>query len=125
MWDGFNKRKFPRVNLRCEVNIETQSHPSALATVTENLGIGGVCVLLDQSLERFTPCHLRLELGENAAPIECDGKIVWIVKTRPTKAHKNRYDTGIEFTNIEPDSAELIRKFIEQFLQKKPSSSPA
>ena len=69
MWDGFNKRKFPRLSVRCDVFLNLKGPSSAISTVTENLGVGGVCVVLDDAFERFEPCKVRLTLEDQKKPI--------------------------------------------------------
>ena len=119
MWDGFNKRKFPRVNLRCEIIILPGTQTAPLSTVTENLGTGGVCVILEEPLERFSQCRVRLELEETQPAIECLGRVVWSVSTKDLGGRKNRFDTGIEFLNPDPAATEAIRQFIEKHPEKK------
>ena len=118
MWDGFNQRKFPRINLQCEVLIQAEELAAPLSTRTENLGAGGVCVILDKSLERFSKCRIRLHLDEKTPVIDCAGKIVWTVPTQSLKSLKKRFDTGIEFVDLEPAGAHRIREFIEVYTQK-------
>lgn len=118
MWDGFNKRKFPRLNLRCEITVHSDHYPSPIPTTTENLGSGGVCVILNKPLERFSKCRLRLELDEKSEDIECEGKVVWTVATGGMKSSKSRFDTGIEFEGLDQTSADRIRKFILSKAQK-------
>ena len=114
MWDGFNKRKFPRVNLQCEITIHPDAEPAVpIAATTENLGIGGVCVILDQPLDRFANCRVRLSLNETLPGVDCFGRIVWMVPTKTPLARENRFDTGIEFLNLDPESANAIRQFLE------------
>lgn len=119
MWDGFNKRKFPRLALRCEVTVLTDDLPQkSVLTLTENLGIGGVCVILDKALDRFSSCSLKLELDENQPPIDCKGKIMWVVPTQGGK----RFDTGIEFSGLDPETQARVQKFVEAQVKKSPQS---
>ncbi len=113
MWDGFNKRKFPRLNLRCEIVLRNQSGAQVLQAQTENLGAGGLCLLLDRALERFSTLTLRLELDKNLPWIECQGKVIWIVPSRGIGAKKDTFDTGIEFLGLEPAEEDLIRSYVE------------
>ena len=113
MWDGFNKRKFPRLNLRCELTLRNSAGTQVLQTQTENLGAGGLCMILDRSLERFSSLSLRLELDQNLPWIECEGKVVWIVPSREVGARRENYDTGIEFVGLEPAEEDLIRSYVE------------
>ena len=117
MWDGFDQRKFPRLNLRCEIDILSDPQSSPIHTTTENIGIGGVCVILDKSLDRFSKCRIRLDLNKKNE-LDCDGKVVWIVPTRDSKSSKRRYDTGIEFAGLEPEQMNKLRQYIEKTLPK-------
>ena len=118
MWDGFNKRKFPRLNLRCELILRNQTAGNQiLRTQTENVGAGGVCVLLDKPLERFSILSIRLELDSNLPWIECLGKIIWSVPSRETTTKKENYDAGIEFQNLQPAQQDLLRHYVASRLE--------
>ena len=120
MWDGFNHRKFPRINLRCEIQIQPDTLTKSILTVTQNVGAGGVRVILDRPLQRFSKCRIRLHLKEKTSPIDCSGKIVWTVPTREMKSTKKKFDTGIEFLDMEPSNSRKIREFLDDFTQKTP-----
>ena len=114
MWDGFNKRKFPRLHLACEVVIHPQGKERAVKTTTENVGMGGVCVMLDEPLERFDRCKVSLELKDGEPPVQCTGKSVWIIPNREFKAVTKTYDTGIEFLDLDDFSRQRLRSFLKQ-----------
>lgn len=118
MWDGFDKRKFPRLNLQCEILIQSDKQPQPLKTTTENVGRGGVAVILHRPLERFSRCHLRLELDAKDSKVEGAGRVVWSVPTSDAKGAKKRFDTGIEFTNLGPAEQERLHKFLDARPQK-------
>ncbi len=119
MWDGFNKRKFPRLNIHCEIKLLSESQKTPIRADTENMGVGGVCVILERCLERFSKCRITLDLKEKE--ISCDAKVVWIVPTREAKTSKKRFDTGIEFVDLSPAETAVIRSYVEKEVQK-PSS---
>lgn len=112
MWDGFNKRKFPRLSLRCEIVLRNQSGVQVVQAQTDNLGAGGLCLILDRALERFSTLSLRLELDKNLPWIECQGKVIWIVASREIGEKKDSFDTGIEFLGLEPAEEDLIRSYV-------------
>lgn len=114
MWDGFNKRKFPRVHLSCEVVIHPQGKEKALKTWTENVGMGGVCVMLSEPLERFDHCKVSLELKDDEPPVYCTGRSVWVIPSHDFKSSKTAYDTGIEFTDLD----EFARRRLYAFLKR-------
>ncbi|MBI3314281.1 MAG: PilZ domain-containing protein [Candidatus Omnitrophica bacterium] len=118
MWDGFDKRKFPRLNLQCEILIQSDKEAQPLKTITENVGKGGVAVILDRPLERFSRCHIRLELDPSVSKMEGDGRVVWAVPTSEGRGAKKRFDIGIEFTNLDPVEQEKLRKFLDASIKQ-------
>lgn len=114
MWDGFNKRKFPRLDLRCELTLKNQqSGAEVLRTHTQNVGAGGLCIHLDHPLERFSMVSLRLELDPDLPWVECLGKVVWSVPSQEAATQKHYFDTGIEFAGLEAAHQDLIRRYVE------------
>jgi hypothetical protein len=113
MWDGFNKRKFPRLNIHCEIDILSDDQKSPIHANTENIGVGGVCVILDKALERFSKCRVKLDFSEKHE-MDCEAKVVWIVPTREAKSTKKRFDTGLEFVGLEADQLAILRSFIQK-----------
>lgn len=113
MWDGFDKRKFPRINLRCELVLRNAPDGETIRTQTENVGAGGICVFLDRPLERFSVHSLRLEVDPSLPWIECLGKAVWVVPSRDLVKKGERYDTGIEFVELEAGQQELLRCYVD------------
>lgn len=93
--------------------MRSQGGSQILQAQTENLGAGGLCLILDRALERFSTISLRLELDKNLPWIECQGKVIWIVPSRGIGAKKETYDTGIEFLGLEPAEEDLIRSYVE------------
>lgn len=118
MWDGFNKRKFPRLALRCELSL-TDQIPSGkvIRTQTQNVGAGGVCVILEQAIDRLSVLSLRLEIDPHLPWIQCLGKVMWSVPSRDVATKKQTFDTGIEFLDLQPAEQELIRHYVAARLE--------
>ena len=51
MWQGIDQRRFPRAKYKCTVTIRQAGEPTVISTVTENVGLGGVCILLEKGLD--------------------------------------------------------------------------
>jgi len=115
MWDGFNQRKFPRLNLECEISIAA-GEGKTITGRTENVGIGGVCLIQSCALDRFSSCHIRLVLTKEESPLECDARVVWNIARKDPSAKETLYDTGIEFVNLPPAESARMKKFIEERL---------
>jgi hypothetical protein len=108
-WDGIDRRKFPRVAYPCLIKVRhEQDGLSALLTHTENIGIGGFCVILKNPIKLFTPIELEIDLLDTQDHVVCKGKVVWSVQRHSKEAKKPMFfDIGIEF--VEMSDADLLR----------------
>jgi c-di-GMP-binding flagellar brake protein YcgR len=122
MWDGINRRKFPRANYKCLISIRKRLTSKVISTRTENIGAGGICVMLKEDLGLFQGVDIELFISEgNNPPIKCGGTVVWVVKKAQPKKGEHLFDTGIEFIDIRPEDRERITEVVEDILkgQKK------
>ena len=120
-WDGINRRKFPRVNYPCLVVIRNEGTlgKDVVLTHTENVGIGGVCVILKQSAKMFSPVELELDLLDMGNHIKCNGKVVWNIQRSSGIAKKPLfYDVGIEFDDITVEDQERLMKIVRQLVKE-------
>lgn len=116
MWEGADRRKFPRANYPCLVIIrKNHQEPEAMLTHTENVGIGGICVILKRSLGLFIPIELEIDLMDIHPHIKCEGKIVWSVRRKETEDKKpSFFDTGIEFARLTDHDRQRIAVVVER-----------
>ena len=119
MWDGINRRKFPRANYKCLIGIKKRLTAKTISTHTENIGAGGICVLIKEDLGLFQGVDVELFLDETRPPIKCGGTVVWVVKKSSSKKGGTLYDTGIEFIDIRPEDREKISEIVEDILEKQ------
>ncbi|MGB2601290.1 MAG: PilZ domain-containing protein [Candidatus Omnitrophota bacterium] len=120
MWDGINQRRFPRVSYRCLILVSKDGREEVIETFTENIGAGGICVVLDREFKLFENVAMEIFLGEEKEPINCQGTIVWVVKRHPTTdAEKVEYDTGVEFRDISDEDIKKVTKLVEDILKAK------
>ncbi len=116
MWQGMNRRRFPRANYKCIITLRNfEGAPKIITTNTENIGIGGICVVLKNGVELFRNVKLELFLDNYSPPIKCDGIVVWVVKrTDPAKKETGEYDIGVEFSNINDNDKGRIGDLVEK-----------
>ena len=112
-WSGLDQRTFPRLSARCDIAIHDRQFGAGLKAKTQNVGAGGVCVILDQGLEKLSQVRLRLTLVESEEPLECDGRVVWMVRSKEPASGKVSFDTGIEFLNLTSQNQTRINQFIQ------------
>lgn len=118
LWDGFNKRKFARLHLTCQVAIQPLLKPKAFTASTEDVGLGGVSVMLPEPLERFDRCKISLELKDGEPPVQCTGRSVWVIPSQDRKSAKRNFDTGFEFLDMDEFSRKRLQAFITPPLKK-------
>lgn len=118
MWNGINRRKFPRASYKCLITIKKRLTAKTISTHTENIGAGGICVMIKEDLGLFQGVDLELFLDDTRPPIKCGGTVVWVVKKSGTKQKASYiYDTGIEFIDVRPEDRDRISETVEDILK--------
>ena len=120
IWEGINKRKFPRVSYKCLIRVSAEGVEEVIETFTENIGSGGICVVLEQRLGLFEKVEMNIFIEEGVPAIECRGTIVWVVgRQHSSKFEIDLYDTGIEFQDIKPEDRKRISTLVEDILESE------
>jgi len=111
-WEGSERRVFVRAQLPCRIVVRTpQEHE--IAAQTQNIGAGGVCVLLYEQLEISSVVGLQVFLDKS--PICCKGRVVWVV-SQEAGASAAMFDTGIEFYQIDENDRLMLGEFIKAII---------
>ena len=126
-WDGLNRRKFPRANYPCLIIIRhNHAGPEAMLTHTENIGIGGVCIILKRGIKLFTPVELEIDLLDTTTHIKCEGKVVWSVQRRNSEDKKpSFYDTGVEFINVNMKDQQRVNEVVNRLMKLDLETPPS
>ncbi|MBD3425955.1 MAG: hypothetical protein GF409_01835 [Candidatus Omnitrophica bacterium] len=120
MWDGIDQRRFPRISYKCRIRFSRGGKEELIETFTENIGAGGICVVLEKEFKLFENVSMEIYLQEDKEPFRCGGTVVWVVKRHPTTGEeKPRYDMGIEFTDISEKDRLRISRMVEDILRAK------
>jgi hypothetical protein len=119
-WEGLNRRKFPRASYPCMITICKDSQEKAsILTHTENIGVGGSCIILKMGLKMFSPVDVEIDLLDMDDHIKGKGKIVWSVRRRSdATANPLSYDTGIEFVDFVEKDIKRIGELIKKIANK-------
>lgn len=119
MWSGINRRKFPRADYKCTITIKSLGEiPRIISTRTENIGMGGICVILKDNIDLFKNVELEVLLEDGSPPIRCRGSVVWVVKKGEAKHKITGFDTGIEFTDIKDADQKRIGVIVDRILAR-------
>ena len=113
IWQGIDRRRFPRADYPCKVVVLRNDFKKTFSTHTENIGTGGICVILSKELPKFCPVEILLYLKDGGTPIESNGRIIWVVK------REFNFDTGIEFIEIKEADRLRIEKLVQECIRKQ------
>ncbi len=109
---GRERRRFKRAVYPCNIYILT-APLHVIKSQTENIGAGGVRVIIDERIPISSKVGIKLYLSER--PIECKGRIVWVVENKDND-HKGCFDTGIEFYQISDEDQKTIDIFVKSLV---------
>ncbi|KPK96658.1 MAG: hypothetical protein AMJ95_12940 [Omnitrophica WOR_2 bacterium SM23_72] len=115
---AIEKRKFPRVNINCKISTAYGDRLLVLESHTENLGEGGIRVILAQRLSVTTAVDLDLFLPGDETPIRCKGEVVWANEMKPQGVNPRLYDTGIKFIEISEQNKNTIRQLVHSLVEE-------
>lgn len=119
-WEGLNRRKFPRIIYPCMIKIALKDGENdIMLTHTENIGVGGVCIIVKREVKLFSPLSLEIDLLDIDDHIHAQGKVVWVVRRKGIEEVKPLfYDVGIEFTEISDNDRNHLSQAIDQMLSR-------
>ena len=115
------KRKFPRANVVCKISTIFAERVLVFNAHTENIGEGGIRVILDEKLHVPTDVALELFLEGRNCPIVCKGEITWVKNINPIEIGPPLYDTGISFQDIAIDDRKVIQDLVTGILARDKS----
>jgi Tfp pilus assembly protein PilZ len=94
---------------------EEENQRETFLTHTENVGIGGVCVICHQRLKMFSPVSLEIDLLDMEEHVRCKGKIMWVVQRKDMDPGKpTSFDIGVEFQDIKDDDQRRVSKIVQR-----------
>ena len=120
-WDGLNRRKFPRAKYPCLVVLKSAKHKpeEKYLAHTENIGAGGLCVIVKESVKMFSEVEIELDLMDLEEHVRCKGKVVWNVQRTGEESTKPLfYDIGIEFYGLSEAEKARIEKVVGLIVEK-------
>ncbi|MFH1799120.1 MAG: PilZ domain-containing protein [Candidatus Omnitrophota bacterium] len=114
VWEGMDERRFPRVKYTCLIKVHGEDQEKPIEAFTENIGTGGVCVIVEKEFKLFEGISLEIALGDGGDIILCKGTIVWVVKKHCVKKlEKNTYDVGVEFLDILKEDKQRVANLVQ------------
>ncbi len=120
MWDGVDRRIFPRAHYPCLITIRKNfPPPQATLTNTEDISVGGVRIIIGKRIELMTEIDLEIDLKDTLPTIILRGTVSWVKEAPPGRKGKPpRYDTGIKFITLKNEYRRRIQHVVEHLLGK-------
>ena len=119
-WEGLNRRRFPRIIYPCLIKIVCRDgQEETVLTHTENIGVGGICVILRRDIKLFSPVGVEIDLIDLTDHLGARGKVVWVARRKAIEPVKPLfYDVGIEFSEISDQHRATLSSTIDQMIKK-------
>ncbi|MDO8675956.1 MAG: PilZ domain-containing protein [Candidatus Omnitrophota bacterium] len=120
-WDGFNRRRFPRLLYPCLVKVTTShgAEQNAFLTHTENIGVGGICIIAKREIPLLAPVQIEVDLLEEADHLFARGRVAWIVQRKALESVKPLfYDIGIGFEGLAAKDKARLEATVARFIKK-------
>lgn len=118
IWDGRNRRKFPRVLFPCLIKL-CEDDKGAMLTHSENLSVGGVRVILKNSVSMGASIDVEIDLMDTGEHLRCKGKVVWSELRKSAEEVKpGFFDIGIEFLDVNEGDQKRLDVIINHHLKQ-------
>ena len=120
-WDGSNRRQFPRIMYPCLVKLTAGdgAQHDAFLTHTENIGVGGISVIVKKEIPLSASVQVEVDLLDNIEHLSAKGRVIWVVRRRSGETVKPLfYDVGIEFEGLSDKDKIRLDTTIVRFIQK-------
>ena len=96
MFDS-NRRKYPRANYPCQLTLwPAKGINETILANTSNIGVGGLCVHLNQAVDVGMKVDIKLTFTNMKTPFKCQGVVV-----RSIKESEKFYNIGIQFEPLD------------------------
>ncbi|MFC1698686.1 flagellar brake protein [Candidatus Omnitrophota bacterium] len=117
MTEEFNnqqeRRNFPRLATTVDVEYTVLKNSSLGAeSITKNISAGGICLIVYEKIEPGTFLSLRLYLADINLTVAAEGHVIWSSYFTMDADSRDRYDLGIEFTQIKEEDRQKLSKYV-------------
>jgi c-di-GMP-binding flagellar brake protein YcgR len=100
------KRRFPRLKLNTPLRYQVRGAPKFDNALSDDISVGGISFVNQEFIPPET--LVGLEIGILSKILSPVGKIIW---SSPLP-HSNRYRTGIEFLELDPQQKNFLSDYI-------------
>ncbi len=85
---------------------------------TANIGGGGICVYLNETLATGTVLDIKIENFFESKPLKCRGKVVRCkADSSATNGRQKFYEVGVEFIEMDEDQRTYLLGFVQRLME--------
>lgn len=100
------KRRSPRLKLTVPVRYQVRGKPKSNNVLTENISLGGIGLIDEKFIPPATTVMLEINLPSKVLnPV---GRVTWSAPF----PHSDRYHSGIEFLELDPDQKRHLSDYL-------------
>lgn len=103
------RRKNFRLKDYLPIHYELKAQSRYGNAITQDISESGTRILLDNFIPRFSKIALQINLNPGKQ-FQVNGEVKWAERT----SHSYRYQTGVEFKNLNLESKRNLAKFIAE-----------
>lgn len=107
------RRRFVRVPEDSQISYEILSDTKSGDFITKDISQGGIRFLVHEFIPKDSLLKIRLTLQKITFSFEAIARIVWIRED----PRNERYEVGVEFTNISKKATERLIDYIKAILE--------
>ncbi len=114
------QRRFARLFINVPVTYLILPDGSVEQSVTRDVGGGGVCLFVDEPLQKEALLRVEIKLPEQGPSITFVGEVAWcqeyelVGKTTGGDVHQDRLiQTGLKFMQIDPEDRKTLLRYCQ------------
>lgn len=110
MEEYVERRKHARLNLSMKVDYRIIHSEKVKSTVSRDMSLGGVLLLVSEKMDAGTPLELEIYLSEiDNQPVKTRGEVIW--QGELGEREEGYYHTGIAFSGIKEEDKKRFAEF--------------
>lgn len=113
------RRLFPRLSASVDIqyNVVARVTPSGENSVSKNISAGGICLIVYEKIEPGSILDLKFSIPEDNRCIEAKGRVIWSEHFTVGTDAADKYDVGIEFTEVSQDDRQKISQYVFRLIK--------
>ena len=117
------QRSFVRLHAHLAASYKTIHGDEALASVTHDVGGGGMSLFTETKLEPGMALEVEVKFPNRPKAVRFTAKVVWSGQLihSGSEQQSKKFETGVRFIDIAPED----REFVMQYAAKRPPVPPA